>query len=722
MKKMLKSFCLSLLFIGTFWLLQGQQTVFAAVTAPGFTTLPINQVMISTAGKAGSLQGVEGHNYVQINDTTTNSSGAVWFNNPISFTRDFHLEMAFYIEDSSNNDSDGLAFVMQSSGSQSLAAEAGPTIGVWSNAASTEPLNKGAIEHSIAIEFDTYYNNDAGAFTGDRMMDRDIPSNGHHIAWAYPGSNDSYTTNNGWFRSDKVLNHKDTVAVTDLSDGRWHTFIVEYSKTTQQFRYSVPDFNVDVTIMVDDTFKSNLNLTNGAPVYFGFTGANGGYAQNKAVAFVDVQGLVEIDMRTGVFQREPDQFMLDTGTVMDKPAEVEASKEISYATYLDFKQTSDLSSLETGIKIKLTLPDSLSVKDNVYFGKVEDIIYNGFPDGGTPIEFTREAGQISVVLPKLEKGNAYIVHFRVKYSGTPVDANIDEVIPVETTFGGNAFVSSFTSGGADTHFYTVKGKLPPTLTSGQATMSEAQKTAPILRQNRNAYTDISVEDSNSTQAQLFISDLFSQQKELQEEDFTLKTVLERTDLSDPFHYTLESETSGLSPGTTYYFAAYVVDTEGNSSAIHYFAIDFRGIVELKSVPESFKGTTVTINELARTMDSNGLASIKVPIATTSKTLTISNTSEGTWKLSGQTTPFMNSGASLADEVQLVLYDSTDNSLFCTITSDKKVLFEQTPSNKDLSVDLSQYDCYLRFAPKIDTLSPGTYQGKVNWQLDSTITD
>ena len=60
MKKMLKSFCLSLLFIGTFWLLQGQQTVFAAVTAPDFATLPINQVMISTAGKAGSLQGVEG--------------------------------------------------------------------------------------------------------------------------------------------------------------------------------------------------------------------------------------------------------------------------------------------------------------------------------------------------------------------------------------------------------------------------------------------------------------------------------------------------------------------------------------------------------------------------------------------------------------------------------------------------------------------------------------
>lgn len=720
MKKMLKSFCLSLLFIGTFWLLQGQQTVFAAVTAPDFATLPINQVMISTAGKAGSLQGVEGHNYVQINDTTINSSGAVWFNNPISFTRDFHLEMAFYIENTAN-DSDGLAFVLQSSGPQALASEAGSTIGVWSNISGSDPLSQGAIANSIAIEFDTYYNNNGGILATDRMMDRDVTTKGHHIAWSYPGSDASYTTD-GWLMVDKVLNHYNTVGVTDISDGNWHTFIVDYNESTQQFHYAVPDFNVDVSIPVDDTFKNNLNLTNSAPVYFGFTGANGGFAQNKAVAFVDVQGLVEIDMRTGVFQREPDQFMLDTETVMDKPIEVDASKEITYATYIDFKQTSDLSSLNPGIKLKLTLPDNVSVKDTVYFGKPEDTMINGFPDGGSPIEYIRETGQISVVLPKLEKGNAYIVHFRVKYSGTPIDANIDEVIPVETTFSGNAFISSFTSGGAATHFYTVKGKFPPTLTSGQATMSEAQKTAPILRQNRNAYTDISVEDSNSTQAQLFISDLFSQEKELQEEDFTLKTVLERTDLSDPFHYTLESETSDLSPGTTYYFATYVVDTEGNSPAIHYFAIDFRGIVELKSVPESFKGTTVTINELARAMDSNGLISIKVPIATTSKPLAISNTSEGTWKLSGQTTPFMNSGASLADEVQLVLYDSTDNSLFCTITSDKKVLFEQTPSDKALSLDLSQYDWYLRFVPKIETLSPGTYQGKVNWQLDSTITD
>lgn len=720
MKKLLKSFCLSLLFIGTFWLLQGQQTVFAAVTAPGFTTLPINQVMISTAGKAGSLQGTEGHNYVQINDTTTNSSGAVWFNNPISFTRDFHLEMAFYIENTAN-DSDGLAFVMQSSGPNAIAADAGSTLGVWATITGTDPLNKGAIPNSIAIEFDTYHNDNGTPLSSDYSMDREVTYQGHHIAWSYPGSNNSYR-NDGFIKIDKILHHYNTVGVTDISDGKWHTFIVDYNKTTQQFHYAVPDFNVDVSIPVDDTFKNNLNLSNGAPVYFGFTGANGGNAQNKAVAFVDVQGLVTIDLRTGIFQKDTKSLLLDTEFEVPAPVEVDATKEITYATYLNYDQTSDLASLNPGLTVTLALPENLSIVDNVYFGKVEETMANSFPEGGALLEYTRDAEKLTAVLPKLEKGNAYIIHFTVQYTGIPKDRNIDEVIPAATVFNGNAFVSSVLSGGDESHVYTIKGTLPPALSTGAATVSESQKSPSVVRQNRKAYTEITIEDRNSTQEQLFISDFLSQETALKKEDFTQKAVIKRTDLSDPFHYTLETETSGLSPGTTYYFAAYVVDTEGNSSAIHYFAIDFRGIVELKSVPESFKGTTVTINELARAMDSNGLASIKVPIATTSKTLTISNTSEGTWKLSGQTTPFMNSGASLADEVQLVLYDSTDNSLFCTITSDKKVLFEQTPSNKDLSVDLSQYDCYLRFAPKIDTLSPGTYQGKVNWQLDSTITD
>lgn len=73
-----------------------QETIYAAVSVPDFPTLAIDDSLITPVGQAGSPQGEPGFNYVQINDgTTTNSSGGVWFNKPVSFTRSFRLEMAF---------------------------------------------------------------------------------------------------------------------------------------------------------------------------------------------------------------------------------------------------------------------------------------------------------------------------------------------------------------------------------------------------------------------------------------------------------------------------------------------------------------------------------------------------------------------------------------------------------------------------------------------------
>ncbi|MFR0816185.1 MAG: lectin-like domain-containing protein [Enterococcus casseliflavus] len=78
--------------------------------------MPIDETLITTVGQAGSPQGSDGYNYVQINDgVTSNVSGGVWFNKAVSFTRSFRLEMAFCIENTAT-DSDGLTFVMQSSG------------------------------------------------------------------------------------------------------------------------------------------------------------------------------------------------------------------------------------------------------------------------------------------------------------------------------------------------------------------------------------------------------------------------------------------------------------------------------------------------------------------------------------------------------------------------------------------------------------------------------
>ncbi|WP_430611756.1 lectin-like domain-containing protein [Enterococcus sp. DIV0876] len=703
------------------WLLFAGSDVFAAVVPPDFDTLPIDETMISSVGNAGAPFGQEGFQYVQINDTSTNSSGAVWFNNPITFTKDFRLEMAIYIDDTAN-DSDGLAFVMQSSGLSALAEQTGSTIGTWANVEGTTPLNKGAIMQSLAIEFDTYHNNNSSVLSGDHLLDMEVVPDGDHIAWAFAGANASYSTE-GWFGENKVLHHQDPVAGLEISDAKWHSFIVSYDQSNQALQYLVPDFNIDVTIPVDDMFKEHLDLANHAPVYFGFTGANGGYAQDKAVAFIDVEGLVEIDLRTGVFQSGSEQLILDTGMSANEVVAVGANEALTYATYIGYKESSDLTSLKAGIKVSMTLPESLTLVDDiVYFGRASEVMGAGIPAGGSPCAFQRVGDQIAVILPELEKGEDYMLYFSVRYHRVPVDENIEDNIPVETIFEGNAFVSRILTSQGDPPAYVFTGAFPPVLTSGAPTLSEAKETMSIVRQKRHFYTDISFEDQNSTSAGLFISEFFSEDSNIDTLAFTEVAAIERANLEDTFQYTLEIETTSLVPSTLYYLAAYVVDREGNPSKIHYFGIDFRGIIQLESVPEALVGTAITINDLARSAADDGYADVKVLAEGSKSLLKVSNTSEGTWTLTGQMADFSSLPA-LTQDIQLVLYDKANHTLVCTIDSEEKIIFEQPPhGDANFSLDLSQYDCYLRFVPDFEQITAGSYQGKINWRLQTTLMD
>lgn len=488
-------------------------------------------------------------------------------------------------------------------------------------------------------------------------------------------------------------------------------------------RYTVPDFGVDVTVPVDDTFKSNLNLTNSAPVYFGFTGANGGYVQEKAVAFVDVEGLVELDMRTGVFEKDPVKLLLDTGTTLAQPATVDNSKTITYANYLSYKSTSDLADLESGILLSSLFPEGLSlVPEAVYFGKASEIMVNGMPEGGTALPFAIENRQLVVTLPDMVKGNEYIVHFSVNYTEAPLDQNLDVAIPVQTVFNGNAFVSSMTSGDPETHYYQMTGSFPPTLSTGSASLAEAKADLQIVRQKRNSYIPITIDDQNSTQAKIYVTDFFTEDKTITETDFSEAALVERGTLSEPLSDTLALDTSDLEPGTTYYLASYVIDTEGNRSETRYYGIDFRGIVVFERAPASINAAAVTLNELARSIRDDDFAYLTISFDQEAL-LSVSNTSEGTWQLSGQMTDFMQNQQQLAEEIQLVLYDPVTNQLVASVTSEEQVIFQQQPTGAtDLTLALQEYDCYFRFVPKLDLIEPGTYSGTVNWQLESTIVD
>lgn len=200
-------------------------------------------------------------------------------------------------------------------------------------------------------------------------------------------------------------------------------------------------------------------------------------------------------------------------------------------------------------------------------------------------------------------------------------------------------------------------------------------------------------------------------------------LIERSAITEPLTDTLTLDTTELEPNTTYYLAAYVIDTEGNRSETRYYSIDFRGIVEFQQAPTSINGAVVTVNELVRSIRDDGYAYLALSYDQEPTLLSITNTSEGTWQLNGQMTDFLQDQQQLADEIQLVLYDPVTNQLVASVTSEEQVIFQQQPTGaKDLTLDLQEYDCYFRFVPKLDLIEPGTYSGTVNWQLESTIVD
>lgn len=689
----------------------------AAVTTPPFETLPIDETMVSTAGKAGAPAGEETHRYVQINDTTTNSSGAVWFNNPVTFTRDFKIEMAFYIENTAN-DSDGLAFVMQSNGLDSLAEQAGPTIGVWANSGSATPLSQGAIPNSFAIEFDTFHNNSSSILANDGLMDRDTVSQGHHIAWSYPGVDSSYTTGSGFLTTEKVLHHQDEVVVDDLSDGQWHTFTVEFKASASTFTYTVPDYGVNVTIPVDDTFKNNLGLSSGKSVYFGFTGSNGGYAQSKAVSFVDVQGLVDMQLRTGIFNPTNMQMIMDTGATSPTINSVNKDQELTYLTVLSYLDTSDLASLKEGMVISLLVPTTLDVvADSVKYVKVDDTSSVVIPTEGQEIPFTRDGDTLSVTLPELERGNMYEIFFNVKNNYIEIDKDLNLKVPATTSFSGNAFASPISLGSPDTHYYNYTGSWVPTVSTGYGTIEEAKTEATIVRQNRKAYFPMQIADENSTSARLFMSPLVSED-ELSTMTFSEKTLISREQLTDTLTATIEYETTELEPGKTYYVGIYAIDTEGHQSETVYLAIDFRGIIELNTVPGNFNGKSMTINELVKMKEADGYYYVKVDDL--ENELSITNTGEELWALDAQLTSIVEQVSAWGEDLSLCFFEKGTKNLVFQLTSDiQRIITQESVGAANLTKNFNEYDVYYRFKANPLNIVPGIYSGQITWSLTDT---
>ncbi|WP_099974562.1 lectin-like domain-containing protein [Lactobacillus terrae] len=237
---------------------------------------------------------------------------AIWSNPNYAFdlNKDQKLSMWLNFGDS-KNPGDGMAFVLQndSSGTGAYAGK-GESMNVWAvdrvpDQGSTAVIANSAISNSLAIEFDTYVdnNNDLKHAGTSTSFDTGIANGDQYIAWNYPGDINTY---NQFYDRDPLaffnkkywysMNHNDFEGDLRLTDGKWHHLTIVWDKKDQTLKYSFNDKNMDgsdaeydndnftKTIKVD---KSKFNSDNDKLIW-GFTGTSNASTQNNFVVMETV--------------------------------------------------------------------------------------------------------------------------------------------------------------------------------------------------------------------------------------------------------------------------------------------------------------------------------------------------------------------------------------------------------------------------------------------------
>jgi Bacterial lectin len=179
-------------------------------------------------------------------------AGAAWFPEPVvvaeGFTADFRFSLSGFVGDGG----DGFAFVVQTTGPSALGEVGGE-------------LGYGGLARSLAVEFDTHFNNWPGQ----------PDPNDNHISVHTNGS----AANGG----DHALSLGHTIAIPDLSTGQAHAVRIVY----------VPG---NLTVLLDEAtvlritgldLGAELDLEGGA-AYVGFTASTGDTAQNTDLLSLEI--------------------------------------------------------------------------------------------------------------------------------------------------------------------------------------------------------------------------------------------------------------------------------------------------------------------------------------------------------------------------------------------------------------------------------------------------
>ncbi|EDP97878.1 T9SS type B sorting domain-containing protein [Kordia algicida OT-1] len=186
----------------------------------------------------------------EITQNVNNQSGAIWSGTAIDMTEDFVVEFRGFFGTNDANGADGITFILKNTET--------PEIGNSGGGMGYEGIN-----NSLAVEFDTWQNNDLG----DPFFD--------HLAIVSQGNNN----HNGAANLAGPVQASPTS--TNIENGVEHIIRIEWTATTTTL-----DVYFDCSLRLSYTGDVVNNLFGGvSQAYFGFTGSTGGATNLQRVCF-----------------------------------------------------------------------------------------------------------------------------------------------------------------------------------------------------------------------------------------------------------------------------------------------------------------------------------------------------------------------------------------------------------------------------------------------------
>lgn len=264
---------------------------------------------------------------VQVTPDAGYQKGSIWSQEAykMDLTHDFNSLMYINLGDKEAEAGDGMAFVMMNDSDKvkNWNQVTGGSIGVWRSPV-VKDSDETEIKHSFAVEFDTHYNaneldglknsiddmgNKSGMPGDDQFWqsDKDKVRARGHIAYGFPGAEDSYTKVPLHFENYGLVHHD--IQIPDyenyLSNGSWHPFRIHWDSTNKMLTYQF-DALVQQHVKLDpmSVFETDKD------VYWGFTGSTGDKSELNQIIFTEVPGLNDLDSPATITSPQGDNISM----------------------------------------------------------------------------------------------------------------------------------------------------------------------------------------------------------------------------------------------------------------------------------------------------------------------------------------------------------------------------------------------------------------------------